>query len=272
MPASPDGDFWRLHVDGVFNYKGSRANMVLIIPHNSMLEHEITIGFKASNNKAEYEALLASLRIAKDLAVEKLAIHYDAQLITSQTTEGYKEKHPKMAQYLDKVRKQLEAFQTYTFTQVPWADNAYTDMLAGLGSALDHHLKCFIHVKYLNKPIIEAGPEAEVSQNIKEMAINLDLAEEKHDKVIMRIVAYQQQFLSSYNKRAKIRQFQPRDLVLRKAFIPTNRKGSKKIDLIWEGPYKISRVGGKGSHTLAIINDKEIEKQWNAYNLRKYHA
>ncbi|KAM1497262.1 hypothetical protein ACFX11_031704 [Malus domestica] len=99
-----------------------------------------------------------------------------------------------------------------------------------------------------------------IEQNNKEMATNLDLAEERREQTITRIAAYQQQLLSSYNKRAKIRQFQPRDLVLRKAFITARKEGSKKMDPIWEGPYKISRVGGKGNYTLATINDKEIEK------------
>ncbi|KAM2801730.1 hypothetical protein PS2_045127 [Malus domestica] len=111
-----------------------------------------------------------------------------------------------------------------------------------------------------------------IEQNSRERATDLDLAEEKREQTITRIAAYQQQLLSSYNKRAKIRQFQPGDLVLRKAFITARREGSKKMDPIWEGPYKISRVGGKGSYTLATMNDKEIEKQWNAYNLRKYHV
>ena len=93
--------------------------MVLITPDGSMLEQAITLGFKASNNEAEYEALLAGLRMAKDLAVKKLAIYSDSQLITSQATGEYTAKHPRMAQYLEKVRKQLEAFQTYTLTQVP---------------------------------------------------------------------------------------------------------------------------------------------------------
>ncbi|KAM0999683.1 hypothetical protein ACFX2A_006524 [Malus domestica] len=96
--------------------------------------------------------------------------------------------------------------------------------------------------------------------------------EERRKQTITRIVAYQQQLISSYNKRAKIWQFQPGDLFLRKAFIIACREGSKKMDPIWEGHYKISRVGGKGSYTLATMNDKEIEKQWNAYNLRKYHV
>lgn len=45
------------------------------------------------------------------------------------------------------------------------------------------------------------------------MAANLDLAEEEHVKFATHIAVYQQQLLSSYNKRAKIQLFQPRDLV-----------------------------------------------------------
>ena len=102
--------------------------------------------------------------MAKDLAVKKLVIYSDFQLITSQATGEYKEKHPRMAQYLEKVRKQLEAFQTYTLTQVPRTKNAHTDALASLGSALYHQLKRSILVEYLDKPSIETEPVAKVSQ------------------------------------------------------------------------------------------------------------
>ncbi|KAM2576033.1 hypothetical protein TB2_007782 [Malus domestica] len=69
-----------------------------------------------------------------------------------------------MAQYLENVRKQLEALQTYTLTQVSRADNAYADALAGLGSAFDHQFKRSIPVEYLNKPSIKAEPTIKVSQ------------------------------------------------------------------------------------------------------------
>ncbi|KAM1531301.1 hypothetical protein ACFX1Z_020271 [Malus domestica] len=58
-PASPNGDFWHLHVDDASNYKGSEASMVLVTPDGSMLKHTITLGFKVSNNEANYKALLA---------------------------------------------------------------------------------------------------------------------------------------------------------------------------------------------------------------------
>ncbi|KAM1240075.1 hypothetical protein ACFX2J_045436 [Malus domestica] len=64
--ASPDEDFWHLHVDDVSNYKGSRAGIILVTPDNSMLEQAITLGFKASNNEDVYKALLVGLRMAKD--------------------------------------------------------------------------------------------------------------------------------------------------------------------------------------------------------------
>ncbi|KAM1243363.1 hypothetical protein ACFX2G_035629 [Malus domestica] len=70
-PASSDRDFWHLHVIDASNYKGSGAD-ILVTPDGSMLEQAITLGFRASNNEAEYEALLAGLWMAKDLAVKKL--------------------------------------------------------------------------------------------------------------------------------------------------------------------------------------------------------
>ncbi|KAM1716543.1 hypothetical protein ACFX11_024499 [Malus domestica] len=89
--------------------------------------------------------------MAKDLVVKKLAIHSNSQLITSQATGEYMTKHPRMTQYKEKRCQQLEAFQTYTLTQVLRADNAHTDALAGLGSAFDHQFKRFIPVEYLDK-------------------------------------------------------------------------------------------------------------------------
>ncbi|KAM1175256.1 hypothetical protein ACFX19_028279 [Malus domestica] len=60
-----------------------------------------------------------------------------------------------MARYLKEVREELATFQAYTLTQVPRAENAHADTLTGLGFALDHQLKCFIPVKYLEKLSID---------------------------------------------------------------------------------------------------------------------
>ncbi|KAM2672917.1 hypothetical protein EV2_014255 [Malus domestica] len=96
--------------------------------------------------------------------------------------------------------------------------------------SLAFSLEAIIHPNIIMPSINTLLPSIE--QNNKEMATNLDLAEERREQTIIRIVAYQQQLIFSYNKRAKIRQFQPGDLVLRKAFITAHKEGSKKMDPI----------------------------------------
>ncbi|CAL9029568.1 unnamed protein product [Prunus brigantina] len=219
-------------------------------------------------------------------------------------------KHPRMVQYLDKVQGLLKEFPTFSIQQVPRAENTHADALASLGSALDTQFRRSIPVEHLDRPSIEEielidsmqidedpswqdpiidylvngnlptdKSEARkvqqkaaryymhgnklIQQNSEQMRLNLDLLEGEREKAI-RLKSY-------YDKIAKIRQFQPDDLVLRKAFITTQRQGSKKIKSNWEGPYVISRSGGRGSYTLDTMDGKEIPRQWNAYHLRKYY-
>ncbi|CAL9022511.1 unnamed protein product [Prunus brigantina] len=577
-PSQPR-DVWQLRVDGASNQKGAGAGVVIITPEGTLLEQAITLGFPASNNEAEYEALLAGLRLAKELAIKKLAIYSDSQLITNQASGEYMAKHPRMILYLDKVQELLKAFPTFTIQQVPRAENAHADALASLGSALDTQFRRSIPVEHLGRPSIEevepidtmqidedpswqdpivdylingnlptdksearkvqqkaaryymhsnklirrsySGPhltcikypqtlevlcqihdgecgnhsggrslaqkalnigyfwptmrhdsaeyvkkcdrcqrykpipnlpaevyhpqnnpwpfmqwaidlvgplppapakkemmivatdyftkwiEAEalsstkeadverfiwrniicrfgcpqslvtdngsqfigkqitaffakykikqhlstprypqgngqaeasnkvildclkkrlegaegkwvdelpgvlwayrttkrrstgetpfslaygteaiipphitvpsislevgsVDQNSEQMRLNLDLLEGEREKTIIRVASYQQQLKSYYDKRAKVRQFRPGDLVLRKAFITAPRQGSKKMNPNWEGPYVISRSGGRGSYTLDTMDGKQIPRQWNAHHLRKY--
>ena len=93
--------------------------------------------------------------------------------------------------------------------------------------SLAYGSEAIIHPNILVSSINTILPNLE--QNKKEMVANLDLAEEEHEKVITGIAAYQHHLLSSYNKRIKIWQLQPRDSVLRKAFITARWEGSKKM-------------------------------------------
>lgn len=68
------GDIWKLFVDGASNYKGSGAGIVLIAPCGTTHEHALKLNFSASNNEAEYEALIAGLKIANGLSVEELDV------------------------------------------------------------------------------------------------------------------------------------------------------------------------------------------------------
>ncbi len=92
---------WALYVDGAANSRGSGLGIVLISPKGELLEQVVRLNFSASNNEAEYEALLHGLRAANRLDADSLTIHYDSQLIVNQLTGEYMAKDKRMIAYLE---------------------------------------------------------------------------------------------------------------------------------------------------------------------------
>ena len=60
-------NWWTLYVDGASNIKGSGVGIILEGLYNITLEQALKINFRASNNQAEYEALIADLKLAREL-------------------------------------------------------------------------------------------------------------------------------------------------------------------------------------------------------------
>ena len=71
------------------NEGGSRASLILVNPKGHQMHYALRFDFKASNNEAEYEALIAKLNFAKEMKVECLEIYSDSQLVICQITEEY---------------------------------------------------------------------------------------------------------------------------------------------------------------------------------------
>ena len=69
---------WKVFVDGASNTLGAEAGIVVITPERIKLEHSFRLGFKASNNEVEYEALLAGLRVVSDLGAKEVEVHSDS--------------------------------------------------------------------------------------------------------------------------------------------------------------------------------------------------
>jgi len=58
---------WKVFLDGASNAIGVGAEIVIITPKGIRLEYSFRLGFRASNNKVEYEALLAGLKVVLDM-------------------------------------------------------------------------------------------------------------------------------------------------------------------------------------------------------------
>ena len=56
---------WRVYVDGAANQRGSGVGLVLISPENITIEKSLRLGFLATNNETEYEALLVGMTIVQ---------------------------------------------------------------------------------------------------------------------------------------------------------------------------------------------------------------
>ncbi|RVW19914.1 hypothetical protein CK203_114481 [Vitis vinifera] len=100
-------------------------------PTGEHLEQAIRLGFSASNNEAEYEAILSGLDLALALSVSKLRIYSDSQLVVKHVQEEYEAKDARMARYLAKVRNTLQQFTEWTIEKIKRADNRRADALAG---------------------------------------------------------------------------------------------------------------------------------------------
>ncbi|XP_072086991.1 uncharacterized protein [Arachis hypogaea] len=82
---------WELYVDGASNSEGSGAGVLLTNKQDLQTEQSIRFTFKATNNQAEYEALLAGLRLAQSLNITYLQVYCDSQLIVQQVTWQFQE-------------------------------------------------------------------------------------------------------------------------------------------------------------------------------------
>ena len=94
--------------------------MLLVAPTGEHLKYVIQMHFPremSTNNTAEYEGLLAGLRIAADLGVKKLIVRGDSQLVVRQVNKDYQS--PLMEAYVDEVRKLEEHFDGIQAEHVP---------------------------------------------------------------------------------------------------------------------------------------------------------
>ena len=95
----------------------------------------MSIGFPATNNEAEYEALIAGLRLALNLGIEELQVYSDSMLVVSQLNSDYGSGESRMLKYLSHVLKLQEDFKKVEFWHIGRGSNAHADALAALGSA-----------------------------------------------------------------------------------------------------------------------------------------
>ena len=82
------------------------------------VECMVRLDFLATNNKSEYEALIAELDLARAAEAARVVIYCDSQVITNQINGDYECKGKRMKKYLDQVRARMDDLEA-KIVQIP---------------------------------------------------------------------------------------------------------------------------------------------------------
>jgi hypothetical protein len=94
----------------------------------------LRLHFPASNNVAEYEALVNGLRIAIELGVRRLDARGDSQLVIDQVMKNSHCRDPKMEAYCDEIRRLEDKFYGLKLNHIARRNNETADELAKIAS------------------------------------------------------------------------------------------------------------------------------------------
>jgi ribonuclease HI len=123
-----------MYFDGSLKLKGVGAGVLLISPMGEQLKYVLQIFWKASNNKAEYDALLHGLRLAASLGIKRLLVYDDSAVVINQVNKSWDRNKENMNAYFLEVRKLENKFYGLEFHHVVRDNNVASDVLSKLCS------------------------------------------------------------------------------------------------------------------------------------------
>ncbi|GJX87237.1 reverse transcriptase domain-containing protein [Tanacetum coccineum] len=151
MPEVPlekdDTESWTLFTDGAYSPKGSGAGLVLIGPSGVEYTYALRLTFPSNNNEAEYEALLAGLRIARQMNISNI-----------------------------EAKEYASGFQSFSIQNIPRNMNQKADVLSKLASLAFNHLtkEVLVEANYDIREIhmgscgMHMGPRAVVRKAVRQ--------------------------------------------------------------------------------------------------------
>lgn len=120
---------WTLFTDGSSTASSGGGGIILISPEDFKVQLAISFKFTVTNNKVEYEALLAGLRLARHLNVSRIKIFCDSYLVVKQVLDEYKAANERMSKYMKEALQLLKAFDSWTLSNIDRSINQWADAL-----------------------------------------------------------------------------------------------------------------------------------------------
>jgi ribonuclease HI len=118
-PPQIQAECWTLYFDGSVMKTGAGAGLLFVSPLGKHLGYVVRLHFPASNNMAEYEALLCGLRITIQTGIKHLDVRGDSQLVIDQVMKNASCHDDKMEAYCKAVRALEDKFYGIELNHVP---------------------------------------------------------------------------------------------------------------------------------------------------------
>jgi ribonuclease HI len=163
-------EVWRMYFDGSIKLQGVGAGILFIAPGGEQLKYAFQLLFSASNNAAEYEALIHGLNIAISLGIKRLMVYGDSLVVISQINKDWDCSTVSMGKYCTTVRKFEDKFDGLEFHHVERHHNAATDALLKLGSSRAQ-VPPGVFVQEVSRPSIPSD-QAEVCNTLSQPESN----------------------------------------------------------------------------------------------------
>ena len=118
---------WRVYVDGAANQRGFGVRLVLISPERITIEKSLRLDFLATNNEAEYEALLEGMSMVQKLSGKVVDMFSDSRLIVGHVNGELEVRDKRMQEYLDKAKRLRSNFDSFSLLHIPRNGNTHAD-------------------------------------------------------------------------------------------------------------------------------------------------
>jgi ribonuclease HI len=133
-PPQIQAECWTLYFNGSVMKTWAGAGLLFISPLEEHMRYVVRLHFPASNNMAEYEALLCGIRIAIKTGIKRLDVRGDLQLVIDQVMKNVNCHDYKMEAYCNAIRALEDKFYGIELNHVPRWYNEEADELAKIAS------------------------------------------------------------------------------------------------------------------------------------------
>nr|GEY27407.1 reverse transcriptase domain-containing protein [Tanacetum cinerariifolium] len=299
---------WTLFTDGSSCVDGSRAGLILTNPERVEFTYALRFQFAASNNEAEYEALVAGLRIATQMGVKNIQVNVNSKLVANQVLGTYVAKEDNMIKYIEIVKglvlvevlenKSIEEKEVAALIEEDgptWMTYLGEGIKARLGEGNKNWVEELPHVLWAHRIMIKSSngdtpfsltyeteavipaeigmptyrtAAVDVVNNDKELRLNFDLLEERRERAVVCEARAKSKMMKYYNTRVCGVAFKPGDFVYR-SNDASHAVAGGKLGPKWEGPYEVTKALGIRAYKLRCSDGTVLPRTWNVTNIKR---